>query len=116
PMAASRLALLPVLLAAAVLGGCRPAAAAPTAVPAPPAASSPPPPRPPLTPAPAGLPAQRTAGCRPARSAATKPCDAARVRRRSAVAGGCHPLLDRPVGGARHGSASWRGCLVWTES
>ncbi|HJX41009.1 MAG TPA: hypothetical protein VJ345_06055, partial [Anaerolineales bacterium] len=55
-MAASRPALLPVLLVAALLGACRPAAAEPTAVPSPPAASSTPRPLPILTTTPTSPP------------------------------------------------------------
>ena len=55
-MAASRPALLPVLLVAALLGACRPAAAEPTAMPSPPAASSTPRPLPILTTTPTSPP------------------------------------------------------------
>ena len=56
-MAASRLALLPVLLAAALLGACRPAAAEPTnSPPAPPASSTPRPLPPALTSTPTSPP------------------------------------------------------------
>src|SRR3970040_1770819 len=55
-MSASPPALLPLLLVAALLGACRPAAAEPTAVPSPPAASSTPRPLPILTSTPTSPP------------------------------------------------------------